>query len=136
VDDPRSELRNLTVGLSPNASWAGSAGRCPAQAAIYINSMFLPERSSAHVTDACRNGESHCLCQECAVSHARFTFSGETIPLRNGRVIVCGSRTSTGGRDKKHVFIEVECKPDEVDAVQKALAVILQRQWRIETAAF
>jgi hypothetical protein len=86
--------------------------------------------------NSAETAESRCLCQECAVSHARFTFSGETIPLRNGRVIVCGSRTSTGGRDKKHVFIEVECKPDEVDAVQKALAIILQRQWRIETAAF
>jgi len=50
--------------------------------------------------------------------------------------MVCGCRTSSGGRDKKHVFIEVECKPDEVDAVQKALAVILQRQGRIDTTAF
>jgi hypothetical protein len=70
------------------------------------------------------------------MTQPRFIFSGETIPLRNGRVIVCGSRTSSGRRDKKHVFIEVECGPEEVDAVQKALAVILQRQWRIETSAF
>ena len=70
------------------------------------------------------------------MTHTRFIYSGETIPLRNGRVIVCGSRTSNAGRDKKHVFIEVECKPEEVDTVQKALAVILHRQWRIETSAF
>ena len=50
--------------------------------------------------------------------------------------MVCGCRTSSGRRDKKHVFIEVECKPDEVDAVQKALAVILERQGRIDTSAF
>jgi hypothetical protein len=71
-----------------------------------------------------------------SMTHARFMFSGEAIPLANGRVMVCGCRTSSGGRDKKHVFIEVECKPDEVDAVQKALAVILQRQGRIDTSAF
>ena len=71
-----------------------------------------------------------------AMTHARFIFSGEAVPLSNGRVMVCGCRTSSGGRDKKHVFIEVECKPDEVDAVQKALAVILQRQGRIDTTAF
>jgi hypothetical protein len=70
------------------------------------------------------------------VSPTRFIFSGETIPLRNGRVMVCGSRTSSGARDKKYVVIEVECKPDEVDAVQKALAVILHRQGRIDTSAF
>jgi len=70
------------------------------------------------------------------VSPARFMFSGETIPLRNGRVMVCGSRTSSSARDKKYVVIEVECKPDEVDAVQKALALILHRQGRIEASAF
>jgi len=67
---------------------------------------------------------------------ARFIFSGETIRLQNGRVIVCGSRTSSGARAKKYVAIEVECTPDEVDAVQKALAVILQRQGRIDASAF
>ena len=56
--------------------------------------------------------------------------------MSNGRVIVCGSRTSSGGRDKKHVFIEVECRPDDVEAVQRALAVILQQQGRINTSAF
>jgi hypothetical protein len=71
-----------------------------------------------------------------AMTHARFIFSGEAVPLSNGRVMVCGCRTSSGGRDKKHVFIEVECKPDEVDAVQKALAIILERQGRIDTTSF
>jgi len=50
--------------------------------------------------------------------------------------MVCGSRTSSSARDKKYVVIEVECKPDEVDAVQKALALILHRQGRIEATAF
>jgi hypothetical protein len=54
------------------------------------------------------------------MAYARFAFSGEKLPLSNGRVIVRGTRTSSGGRDKKHVFIEVECKPDEAEAVQKA----------------
>jgi hypothetical protein len=50
--------------------------------------------------------------------------------------MVCGSRTSSGARAKKYVAIEVECTPDEVDAVQKALTVILHRQGRIDTSAF
>ncbi len=67
---------------------------------------------------------------------ARFIFSGETIALPNGRVIVCGSRTSNARRDKKYVCIEVECKADEAEAIRKALATILQRHGRIETSAF
>ena len=47
-----------------------------------------------------------------------------------------GTRTSSGGRAKKHVFIEVECKQDEADAVQKALAVILQQYGRIDASIF
>ena len=70
------------------------------------------------------------------MAYARFAFSGEKLPLSNGRVIVRGTRTSSGGRDKKHVFIEVECKPDEAEAVQKALAVILQQAGRINATAF
>lgn len=66
----------------------------------------------------------------------RFIFSGETITLPNGRVIVSGSRTSSARRDKKYVCIEVECKADEVEAVRKALATILERHGRIETSAF
>jgi hypothetical protein len=66
----------------------------------------------------------------------RSDLSGEEIPLSNGRVIVRGTRTSSGGRDKKLVFIEVECKPDEAEAVQKALAVILQQGGRINATAF
>jgi hypothetical protein len=54
------------------------------------------------------------------MAYARFAFSDEKLPLSNGRVIVRGTRTSSGGRDKKHVFIEVECNPDEAEAVQKA----------------
>jgi len=52
------------------------------------------------------------------------------------RVIVRGTRTSNGGRDKKHVFIEIECKQDDADAVQKALAVILQQHGRIDASIF
>jgi hypothetical protein len=36
----------------------------------------------------------------------------------------------------KHVFIEVECLPEESEAVQKALAVILQRDGRINATSF
>jgi hypothetical protein len=50
--------------------------------------------------------------------------------------LVRGTRTSGGGRDKKHVFIEVECAPDEATAVQKALALILQRDGRINATCF
>jgi len=70
------------------------------------------------------------------MAEADFAFSGESEALPNGRVIVRGTRTSSGGRDKKHVFIEVECLPDEAGAVQKALAVILQRHGRINASAF
>ena len=70
------------------------------------------------------------------MTYARFVFSGEKLPLSNGRVIVCGTRTSSGGRDKKHVFIEIECNPDDAEAVQKALAVILQQDGRINATAF
>jgi len=58
------------------------------------------------------------------------------VQLPNGRMIVRGTRTSNGRRDKKHVFIEVECKQDEADAVQKALAIILQQQGRIDASIF
>ena len=70
------------------------------------------------------------------MTDARFVISGEKAQLPNGRVIVRGTRTSSGARDKKHVFIEVECKADEADAVQKALAVILQQHGRIEASVF
>ena len=33
------------------------------------------------------------------------------------RALIRGTRTSGGGRSKKHVFIEVECLPEEADAV-------------------
>jgi hypothetical protein len=70
------------------------------------------------------------------MTYARFAFSGEKLPLSNGRVIVRGTRTSSGGRDKKHVFIEVECNSDEADAVHRALATILQQGGRINATAF
>ena len=70
------------------------------------------------------------------MAYARFAFSDEKLSLSNGRVIVRGTRTSGGGRDEKHVFIEVECNPDEAEAVQKALAVILQQGGRINATAF
>jgi hypothetical protein len=74
--------------------------------------------------------------QERVMTDARFVISGEKALLPNGRVIVRGTRTSSGGRDKKHVFIEVECKAEEADLVQKALAVILQQHGRIEASVF
>jgi hypothetical protein len=74
--------------------------------------------------------------QERAMTDARFVISGEKAQLPNGRVIVRGTRTSSGGRDRKHVFIEVECKPEEADVVQQALAVILQQHGRIEASVF
>ena len=40
------------------------------------------------------------------MTDARFVVSGEKVQLPNGRVIVRGTRTSNGRRDKKHVFIE------------------------------
>jgi hypothetical protein len=57
---------------------------------------------------------------------SQFSFSGETHSLAKGRALVLGTRTSGGGRGKKHVFIEVECQPEEAAAVQRALAVILR----------
>ena len=70
------------------------------------------------------------------MTDARFVVSGEKAQLSNGRVIVRGTRTSNGGRDKKYVFIEIECNQDEADAVQKALAVILQQHGRIDASIF
>jgi len=70
------------------------------------------------------------------MTDARFAISGEKAQLPNGRVIVRGTRTSNGGRYKKHVFIEVECNQDEADAVLKALAVILQQHGRIDASIF
>ena len=70
------------------------------------------------------------------MTDARFVISAEKAHLPNGRVIVRGTRTSSGRRDKKHIFIEVECKADEVDGVQKALAVILQQRGRIDVSVF
>jgi hypothetical protein len=70
------------------------------------------------------------------MTDARFVVSGEKARLPNGRVIVRGTRTSNGGRDKKHVFIEIECKQGDADAVQKASAVILQQHGRIDTSIF
>jgi hypothetical protein len=70
------------------------------------------------------------------MADTRFVVSGETAQLPNGRVIVRGTRTSSGRRDKQHVFIEVECNRDEADAVQEALAIILQQQGRIDASIF
>ena len=70
------------------------------------------------------------------MAQADFAFSGEVHLLPGGRALVRGTRTSSGGRDRKHVFIEVECPPEEADAVQKALAIILQREGRINTTCF
>lgn len=67
---------------------------------------------------------------------SEFSFSGESETLPNGRVIVRGTRTSRGGRNKKNVFIEVECLLEEAGAVAQALAVVLQRAGRINASAF
>jgi hypothetical protein len=70
------------------------------------------------------------------VAQAEFSFSGDAHSLPGGRVLVRGTRTSGGGRSKKHVFIEVECLPEEAGAVQNALAIILQRDGRINATCF
>ena len=67
---------------------------------------------------------------------ADFAFSKEVHQLPRGMAVVRGTRTSSGGRDKKHVFIEVECLAEEADAVQQALAMILQRNGRINATSF
>ena len=73
-----------------------------------------------------------------AAAEAPFITSGEKARLPNGRVIVRGTRTSSsrGVRNKKHVFIEVECDADEADAVLTAITVILQQRGRIEASIF
>jgi hypothetical protein len=58
------------------------------------------------------------------MAQAEFSYSGEAHLLPKGRALVRGTRTSVGGRDKKHVFIEVECCSEEAGAVQNALAVM------------
>ena len=65
-----------------------------------------------------------------------FSYSGESETLPNGRMIVRGTRTSHGGRDKKNVFIEVECMPEEAASVTNAMAILLQRHGRINASAF
>jgi len=70
------------------------------------------------------------------MAQAEFLYSGEAHPLPGGRALVRGTRTSGGGRAKKHVFNEVECLPEEVRAVQNALAVLLQRHGRINATCF
>jgi hypothetical protein len=70
------------------------------------------------------------------MAQVEFSYSGEAHPLPGGRTLVRGTRTSGGGRAKKHVFIEVECLPEEVGAVQNALAVLLQRHGRINATSF
>jgi hypothetical protein len=70
------------------------------------------------------------------MAQAEFSYSGEAHVLPGGRTLVRGTRTSGGGRDKKHVFIEVECQPEEAAAVQNALAVLLQRSGRINATCF
>ena len=70
------------------------------------------------------------------MAQAEFSYSGDAHWLPGGRVLVRGTRTSGGGRSKKNVFIEVECLPEEVNAVQNALAVILQRDGRINATCF
>jgi hypothetical protein len=70
------------------------------------------------------------------MAQSEFLYSGEAHPLPGGRALVRGTRTSGGGRTKKHVFIEVECLPEEVGAVQNALAVLLQRHGRINATSF
>jgi hypothetical protein len=70
------------------------------------------------------------------MAQAEFAFSGDVHLLPGGRALVRGTRTSGGGRSKKHVFIEVECLAEESGAVQNALAIILQRDGRINATCF
>lgn len=70
------------------------------------------------------------------MAQAEFAFSGDVHLLPGGRALVRGTRTSGGGRSKKHVFIEVECLPEEAGAVQNALGIILQRGGRINATCF
>ena len=53
------------------------------------------------------------------MAQAEFSYSGEAHLLPTGRALVRGTRTSGGGRDKKHVFVEVECTPEEVAPFKK-----------------
>jgi len=64
------------------------------------------------------------------VAQAEFSFSGEAHSIPGGRVLVRGTRTSGGGPSKKHVL------PEESGAVQNALAIILQRDGRINATCF
>jgi hypothetical protein len=70
------------------------------------------------------------------MAQSEFSYSGEAHLLPRGRALVRGTRTSSGGRGKKDVFIEVECLPEEVGPVQNALAIILQRDGRINATCF
>ena len=48
---------------------------------------------------------------------ADFAFSKEVHQLPRGMAVVRDTRTSNGGRDKKHAFIEAEClEHDNQDA--------------------
>ena len=67
---------------------------------------------------------------------AEFAYSKDVHQLSKGMALVRGARTSNGGRDKKHVFIEVECPAEEIGQVQQALAIILQRNGRINATSF
>ena len=66
------------------------------------------------------------------MTQAEFSYFGEGHLLARGRALVRGTRTSGGGRDKKHVVIEVECASKEAGAV----AVILQCDGRINETCF
>jgi len=70
------------------------------------------------------------------MAQAEFSYSGEAHLLSQGRALVRGTRTSGGGRGKKHVFIEVECPQEEAGAVQQALAILLLRDGRINATCF
>ena len=65
-----------------------------------------------------------------------FLFSSETEKLSNGRVLVRGARTSSGGRKSRNIFIQVECLVEDANAVAQALATILRRDDRIEASSF
>jgi hypothetical protein len=70
------------------------------------------------------------------MAQAEFSYSGEAHPLPGGRTLVRALAPPAAGVAKKHVFIEVECLPEEVGAVQNALAVLLQRHGRINETCF
>jgi hypothetical protein len=133
----QSAIRNAPAPIGGPALPAEHSARPTAARVAFTPTLAFRLRAIGRVLHNLRgNAPKPPNAQEGAMTPARFVFSGKTIALPNGRVIVSASRMSSARREKKYVCIEVECKPDEVETVQKALAVILERHGRIDTSAF